>query len=111
MKRPDAEALETFIKSALAEDIRDGDHTSLACIPKDAKGKARLLVKDDGVLAGMELAIAIFKQVEPSCVIETRLKDGDVISHGDIAFEVEATVHTILKAERLAATKRWRRTI
>lgn len=102
MQQPNKADLETFIKAGLLEDIQDGDHTSLACIPKDAKGKARLLVKDEGILAGVDLAIAMFKYVEPDCVIHQHLKDGDVIKYGDIAFEVEATVHTILKTERLA---------
>ena len=68
--------IEKFIDEALNEDVRDGDHTSLACIPSDGRSKARLLVKDPGVIAGVELAEMIFKKVDPTATIDVRIKDG-----------------------------------
>lgn len=91
-----------FIKAALHEDVGDGDHSTLACIPADASGKAVLKVKEDGVIAGMTVAEDIFRYLEPSCQFTPFVKDGDTVTYGTIAFEVSASVHTILKAERLA---------
>ncbi len=91
-----------FIEAALREDVGNGDFSTLASIPVDAKGKAVLKVKEDGVLAGMELAKDIFLYLEPGAVFTPFKKDGDKVANGEIAFEVEASVHTILKAERLA---------
>ncbi|TCO10393.1 carboxylating nicotinate-nucleotide diphosphorylase [Natronoflexus pectinivorans] len=93
--------LKNFIKSALQEDIGDGDHSSLACIPQNAKGKAVLLAKEAGIIAGVEIAETIFKYVEPASKIDVFIKDGTVVRPGDKVFEVEASVHTLLKAERL----------
>ncbi|MCH2045108.1 MAG: carboxylating nicotinate-nucleotide diphosphorylase [Saprospiraceae bacterium] len=93
--------IQNFIKEALHEDIQDGDHTSLACVPADAIGKARLLVKDEGVLAGVELAKHIFQYVNPDFKLKIHLEDGTKIKRGDIAFEVEGPSQDILKAERL----------
>ncbi|MEM1123448.1 MAG: carboxylating nicotinate-nucleotide diphosphorylase, partial [Bacteroidota bacterium] len=93
--------IDTFIERALEEDVQDGDHTSLACIPADARTKAKLLVKDDGVLAGIELAERIFKKVDPTASIELFKKDGEAIRFGDIAFHVECNSQALLKAERL----------
>jgi len=90
-----------FIERALEEDVQDGDHTSLACIPTAARTKAKLLVKDDGVLAGIGLAQRIFKKVDPTATIELFKKDGDAIRYGEIAFEVECNSQALLKAERL----------
>ncbi|MEM7104473.1 MAG: carboxylating nicotinate-nucleotide diphosphorylase [Bacteroidota bacterium] len=90
-----------FIKQGLHEDVQDGDHTSLACIPADARSKARLLVKDHGIIAGIELAEMIFKYVDPDCTIDIRIKDGQTVSHGDEAFFVECNSQALLKAERL----------
>ncbi|MCW3101604.1 MAG: hypothetical protein JWO09_44 [Bacteroidetes bacterium] len=90
-----------FISRALAEDIGDGDHTSLACIPKDAKGKAKLLVKENGILAGVELALQIFKAVDPALKVKVLLKDGSPIKVGDIVLTVEGSSQSILVAERL----------
>ena len=95
------EQLEALIKNALHEDIGDGDHSTLSCIDAAAKGKAVLKVKQEGVLAGMEVAKAIFKQVEPDADFVSFKQDGDAMQFGDIAFEVTASVHTILKCERL----------
>ena len=93
--------LTKFVKLALDEDIKDGDHSSLACISPDEMGKAVLKIKENGIIAGIEVAEAIFKMVEPNCVFHAILKDGDPISVGQKAFDLEAKVHTILKAERL----------
>ncbi|KPM48693.1 carboxylating nicotinate-nucleotide diphosphorylase [Jiulongibacter sediminis] len=90
-----------FIQAALKEDVGDGDHTSLSTIPAEAKGKARLIVKDDGVLAGVELAKAIFREVDPTLEMEVLMNDGDDIKYGDIAFYVSGKDQSILTAERL----------
>ncbi len=90
-----------FILSALNEDIADGDHSTLACIPEDEMGKAILKVKENGIIAGVKIAEDIFKIVEPSIKFNTIIQDGAEVKNGEIAFEVEAKVHTILKAERL----------
>ncbi|MBO9563091.1 MAG: carboxylating nicotinate-nucleotide diphosphorylase [Niastella sp.] len=95
------EQLDVLIRSALAEDIGDGDHSTLSCIPADARGKAVLKIKQDGILAGMEVAAAVFHYKEPSAVFTPLKKDGEAMKFGEIAFEVEATVHTILQCERL----------
>lgn len=93
--------IQQFIDSALAEDAGDGDHTSLACIPASAKGKAHLLVKENGILAGVELALEIFKTVDPSLKVKTFIKDGSTIKTGDIVLTVEGSSRSILLAERL----------
>jgi nicotinate-nucleotide pyrophosphorylase (carboxylating) len=90
-----------FIRTALEEDIQEGDHSTLACIDADKKGKAILKIKEDGILAGVEIAQQIFCYIEPESTITIFKMDGDEVRAGEIAFEVNATVHTILKAERL----------
>jgi nicotinate-nucleotide pyrophosphorylase (carboxylating) len=90
-----------FIRTALEEDKQEGDHSTLACIDADKKGKAILKIKEDGILAGVEMAQQIFCYIEPESTITIFKKDGDEVRAGDIAFEVNAKVHTILKAERL----------
>jgi nicotinate-nucleotide pyrophosphorylase (carboxylating) len=90
-----------FIKKALAEDMGDGDHTSLACIPATAKGKAQLLVKENGIVAGVELALLIFKQVDKSLKTNVFIKDGSKIKKGDIILTVTGSSRSILLAERL----------
>ncbi|MBF90772.1 MAG: nicotinate-nucleotide diphosphorylase (carboxylating) [Flavobacteriales bacterium] len=95
------EELNEFIERALKEDVGDGDHTSLACIPDDAMGKAHLLVKENGILAGMDLAQLIFHKVDKHIVMKPLLKDGDTIAIGDIAFTVEGPSSSLLIAERL----------
>lgn len=95
------EQLDVLIRSALAEDIGDGDHSTLSCIPADARGKAVLKIKQDGILAGMAIAAAIFRYKEPSAVFTPFKEDGDAMQFGETAFEVEASVHTILQCERL----------
>lgn len=93
--------LKDFVERALYEDIREGDHTSLACVPADAIGRARLLVKDDGVLAGVEFAKYVFARMDPSFKLTTFIEDGAAIKRGDVAFEVEGRSQLILQAERL----------
>lgn len=95
------EELNTFIEFALNEDIREGDHTSLACIPNTAIGKAQLLVKENGVLAGMEVAQAIFEKVNPDIQFFPLMKDGESMTIGNVAFIVEGPSSSILTAERL----------
>ena len=92
---------EKFITNSLAEDLGDGDHSSLASIPTDATNKAHLLVKDEGIIAGIKLAKMIFKEVDSSLKIKTILTDGDIVKVGDIAFIVEGNSISILTAERL----------
>ncbi len=95
------ESIQEIVERALIEDLGDGDHTSLATVPEQGHGKARLLVKDDGVLAGVELAEIIFKRVDPKLQMEVLIKDGARINKGDIAFYVEGPSRSILSAERL----------
>lgn len=94
--------LDEFITLALHEDIQDGDHTTLACIPKDIKGEAQLLVKENGVLAGVEEAQAVFKHLDPNATFEVLIEDGTPIKKGDIVFRVQADYHSLLMGERLA---------
>ena len=104
MKKPPyvtKEALKTFIKNALEEDIQDGDHSTLSTIPKDLQQKAKLLVKEDCILAGVELAEIIFKQFDKNLKIEVLIKDGESAKVGDIAFYVEGSARSILSTERL----------
>lgn len=93
--------LHDFISNALTEDIGDGDHTSLACIPSDAVSKAHLLVKDNGILAGVEVALEIFKIVDSALHLTVFKTDGSEIKKGDIVLIVEGKAQSILKAERL----------
>ena len=93
--------IDELIELAIREDVGDGDHTSLACIPFEAKGKAKLLVKENGIIAGVELAEKIFKNIDPSLIFTSLMKDGDTIKTGDVVFHVEGSSQSILKAERL----------
>ena len=90
-----------FITDSLKEDIGDGDHSSLASIPTNATNKAHLIVKDQGIIAGIELAKMIFNQVDDSLKLSSYLKDGDKVKFGDIAFLIEGNSISILTAERL----------
>lgn len=85
----------------LEEDLGDGDHSSLACIPSEAKGSATLLVKDDGIIAGLEATSFIFRRIDSTLKIDFRLRDGDRVRAGDSAFRVSGPVHSILKSERI----------
>ena len=93
--------IDLIIANAIREDVGDGDHTSLSCIPLDATGKAKLLVKDEGVLAGVEFAKHVFHYVDSNLKIETLIEDGSHVKYGDIAFYVTGSSQSILKAERL----------
>ncbi len=97
----DQNQIEEFIIQALREDVGSGDHTSNACIEPESISTAKLLVKDNGVLAGMELAEMIFKHLDPNVDFDKRLEDGVDIDHGDIAFYVTCNSQALLKAERL----------
>lgn len=90
-----------IIENAIREDVGDGDHSSLACIPDTASGKAKLLVKDEGILAGVAFAKAVFSQVDPALQMEILIDDGASVKYGDIAFYVSGSSQSILKAERL----------
>ncbi|RME99642.1 MAG: carboxylating nicotinate-nucleotide diphosphorylase [Bacteroidetes bacterium] len=93
--------LNDFIKRALAEDVGDGDHTSLACIDPESRTTAQLLCKDPGIVAGVEVARRIFEYVDPSAEMNIYIPDGKYMSFGDIAFEVHCNTQALLKAERL----------
>lgn len=93
--------LELIITNAIREDIGDGDHTSLSCIPNNAKGKAKLLVKDNGIIAGVEFAKQVFKYVDSDLEVETFINDGDKVAYGDVVFHVSGLSQSILMAERL----------
>ena len=93
--------LDLIIKNAIREDVGDGDHSSLACIPASANGKAMLLVKDKGIIAGVEFAKKVFQYVDSNLVVEELVKDGASVKFGDIVFYVSGSSQSILKAERL----------
>ncbi len=93
--------LQLIIANAIREDVGPGDYSSLACIPSEAQGKAKLLVKANGIIAGIEFAQMIFQYVDPELLFEPLLKDGDTVKYGDIAFYVSGRSQSILKAERL----------
>lgn len=93
--------LEQFVALALQEDVGNGDHTSLSTIQENARGKAELLVKDTGILAGVAVAKEILHVIDPDLQVDIRLVDGAAVKPGDIAFFVAGNVHSILKAERL----------
>jgi nicotinate-nucleotide pyrophosphorylase (carboxylating) len=97
----DKKLVDLFIKNAIAEDVGDGDHTSLATIPAITQGKAQLIVKESGVLAGVELALEIFNQVDPALEVEVLIQDGSSVQVGDIVLTVAGSTHGILLAERL----------
>lgn len=94
-------ALDELIKNALEEDLGDGDHSTLSCIDPEAEGRAVLKIKQDGILAGMRVAEAIFRYMQSDITFSAIKKDGEPMKFGEIAFEVAAKVHTILKCERL----------
>jgi len=94
-------SLDDFVKNAIQEDIGNGDHSSLACIPLEKTGKAQLLIKQNGILAGVDVAQKVFSIIDPSLKLEIFLTDGHQIKPGDVAFIVSGKVQSILKAERL----------
>lgn len=95
------EELQLLISNAIREDVGDGDHSSLACIPADAVGTAKLLVKDQGIIAGVDFAKMIFKYVDPNLKIEVFIEDGATVKYGDVVFHVTGSSQSILKAERM----------
>ena len=109
--------LDLIIENAVREDIGEGDHTSVSCIAKESQGKAKLLVKDTGIIAGVEFAKKVFHYVDPDLRVETMIDDGSRVKHGDIVFFVSGRSQSILQAERIVlnamqrmsaiATKTW----
>ncbi|MFI2742414.1 carboxylating nicotinate-nucleotide diphosphorylase [Zhouia sp. PK063] len=95
------EELTLIIRNAIREDVGDGDHSSLACIPVNAQGKAKLLVKDEGIIAGVAFAKMVFAYVDENLKVDTLINDGEAVKFGDIVFYVEGASQSILKAERL----------
>mgnify|MGYP005838331159 CR=1 FL=1 len=95
------EAINNLIERALVEDIGDGDHSSLSSIPQEARGKARLVIKEEGVIAGLSVSEKVFSRVDPGIRFTSYLNDGDKINAGDIGFEIEGLQQSILKSERL----------
>ncbi len=93
--------LELIIRNGIREDIGEGDHSSLACIPEDARGKAKLLVKEPGIIAGVECARMIFREVDPGLKVEILINDGEEVAIGDTVFYVTGSSRSILMAERL----------
>ena len=93
--------LQLIIENAIREDVGDGDHSSLACIPANAQGKAKLLVKDNGIIAGVEFAKMIFNYVDKDLKLITFIEDGSQVKYGDVVFNVSGSSQSILKAERL----------
>jgi len=93
--------IKKFVQLAIEEDIKDGDHSALACIPSHAKGKAKLLVKEDGIIAGIEIAKNIFHEFDNNFQFEQLIEDGQKVKHGDIAFYIEGYSQQLLGAERL----------
>ncbi|MDO3694600.1 carboxylating nicotinate-nucleotide diphosphorylase [Wenyingzhuangia sp. chi5] len=93
--------IKMIIANAIREDVGDGDHSSLACIPSSAVGKAKLLVKDTGIIAGVDFALEVFKYVDESLEVEVLINDGEKVKHGDVVLYVSGSSLSILKAERL----------
>ena len=96
-----SKTLSELIKLAITEDIGDGDHSSISCIPENASGRAHLLIKEQGVLAGIEVAMLVFHQIDPALKLEVFLEDGAKIKNGYVAFIVSGKVLSILQSERL----------
>jgi nicotinate-nucleotide pyrophosphorylase (carboxylating) len=99
--KAEKDLLYKFIADALAEDVGEGDHTSLSTIPEGMKGSARLLIKETGIIAGIDVAVEIFKQVDPQLQVEVFIQDGTAVKYGDIALNVSGSSYSILVAERL----------
>src|SRR5210317_2227755 len=101
MEKLDKNYLQWFIERSLSEDVGDGDHTSNACIDEKDVSKAKLLVKDHGTIAGVELAEMIFKHVDENFIFEKHIEDGAAVNYGDVVFHVRGNSRNLLKAERL----------
>ena len=95
------ELVDRLIDLSFAEDIGDGDHTTLCCIPEDAEGKSRLLIKEDGVLAGVEVAKEVFRRFDPTMQVEVLIGDGAEVKKGDVAMIVTGKIRSLLQTERL----------
>ena len=95
------EILKDFVLRSIAEDLGDGDHTSLACIPPNTTGKAKLIIKENGILAGIRVASEVFKAIDSDLKIDIKIGDGTIVSPGDIAFIISGSKRSILKGERL----------
>ncbi|MBQ9470087.1 MAG: carboxylating nicotinate-nucleotide diphosphorylase, partial [Bacteroidales bacterium] len=93
--------IDSLIELAIAEDIGDGDHSSLACIPERAQGAAQLMMKQEGIVAGVALAERIYRRLDPQAHVRTLIPDGTAVRYGDVVFRVEANVRTLLQAERI----------
>lgn len=93
--------IDIIIANAIREDVGDGDHSSLACISEDARGSAKLLVKDEGIIAGIDFARQVFEFVDPGLELDIKIKDGSPVKYGDVAFYVSGLSQSILKSERL----------
>jgi len=93
--------IDIIIANAIREDVGDGDHSSLACIPEDARGSAKLLVKDEGIIAGVDFARQVFEFVDPGLELEIKIEDGNPVKYGDVCFYVSGLSQSILKSERL----------
>lgn len=102
MNQEEKTELNLFISRALHEDVGDGDHTSLATVPADRTGRAELLIKGDGVLAGLEEGLAVFHHIDPQLKVELLMSDGDQVRVGDVPLILTGNIHSILKGERLA---------
>jgi nicotinate-nucleotide pyrophosphorylase (carboxylating) len=101
MDQIEQNAMHQFIQLAIREDVGDGDHTSLSTIPKGSQGNAHILIKESGVLAGVEVAKVIFKEIDPTLELTLLFEDGDEVKFGDVVIEISGSVHSILLAERL----------
>ncbi len=93
--------IDIIIANAIREDVGDGDFSSLACIPEDARGSAKLLIKDEGIIAGVEFARQVFDYVDPGLELDIKIEDGSRVKHGDVCFYVSGLSQSILKSERL----------
>ncbi len=93
--------IDIIIANAIREDVGDGDHSSLACIPEDARGSAKLLVKDEGIIAGIDFARQVFEFVDPGLELDIKIEDGSPVKYGDVCFYVSGLSQSILKSERL----------
>ncbi|QIE60792.1 carboxylating nicotinate-nucleotide diphosphorylase [Rasiella rasia] len=100
-KRKFQKEIDGIIANAIREDVGDGDHSSLACIPEDARGTAKLLVKDEGIIAGIDFVKQVFDYVDNGLQVDVKINDGSHVKYGDIAFYVSGSSQSILKAERL----------
>ena len=93
--------IDLIIANAIREEVGEGDHSSVACIPDDAIGKAKLLVKDNGIIAGIDFAKQVFNFVDPGLRLDIKFEDGDAVKYGDVCFYVSGLSQSILKSERL----------